>query len=74
MLIGGATPILSAEELGRMGFKICVSPVESLAITAFAVRELAAAMRDHGRVDGLAERMLSFGELKDVLGVGAWLK
>jgi 2,3-dimethylmalate lyase len=74
MLVGGATPILSADELGRMGFKICVSPVESLAVTGFAVRALAAAMRDLGRVDGLAKRMLSFGELKEVLEVSAWVK
>jgi 2-methylisocitrate lyase-like PEP mutase family enzyme len=74
MLVGGATPILSADELGRMGFKICVSPVESLAITGAAVKRLAEAMRDQGRVDGLADRMMSFGELKDVLGVHEWLK
>lgn len=74
MLVGGATPILSADELGRMGFKICVSPVESLAITGFAVRALAQTMRDEGRVDGLASQMLSFAELKDVLGVSEWLK
>jgi methylisocitrate lyase len=74
MLVGGATPILSADELGKMGFKICVSPVESLAITGFAVRALAQAMRTAGRVDGLASQMLSFVELKEVLNVGEWLK
>ncbi|HUQ69128.1 MAG TPA: isocitrate lyase/phosphoenolpyruvate mutase family protein, partial [Planctomycetaceae bacterium] len=74
MLVGGATPILSADELGRMGFKICVSPVESLGVTGFAVRALAKVMRDAGRVDGLASQMLSFAELKDVLGVSEWLK
>ncbi len=74
MLVGGATPILSAEELETLGFKICVSPVESLAITGFAVRELARAMLDHGRVDGLADRMLSFAELKQVLAVDEFLR
>jgi len=31
-------------------------------------------MRDAGRVDGLASQMLSFAELKDVLGVSEWLQ
>ena len=68
MLVGGVTPILSAEELEQLGFKIVVSPVESLAITAFAVKQLARAMLDDGRVDGLSDRMTSFAEIKQLLG------
>ena len=69
MLVGGATPILSASELEDLGFKIVVSPVESLAVTAFAVRQLADAMLSDGRVDGLSEQMWSFAQLKQLLGV-----
>ena len=68
MLIGGATPIRSADELERMGFKIVVSPVESLAITAVAVQQLAVEMLTAGRVDGLSDQMLTFAELKRLLG------
>lgn len=69
MLVGGATPILSARELEELGFKIVVSPVESLAVTAFAVQQLANAMLNEGRVDGLADQMWSFAQLKQLLGV-----
>jgi 2-methylisocitrate lyase-like PEP mutase family enzyme len=69
MLVGGATPILSASELEELGFKIVVSPVESLAVTAFAVHQLADAMLSDGRVDGLSEQMWSFAQLKQLLGV-----
>lgn len=69
MLVGGATPILSAVKLEEMGFKIVVSPVESLAVTAFAVQQLASAMLQDGRVDGLAERMWTFAQMKQLLGV-----
>ena len=69
MLVGGATPILSACELERLGFKIVVSPVESLTITAFAVQQLSRAMLDEGRVDGLTDRMSSFTDIKRLLGV-----
>jgi 2,3-dimethylmalate lyase len=68
MLVGGATPILSATELEQLGFKIVVSPIESLAITAFAVEQLARTMLKDGRVDGLADQMISFDEIKWLLG------
>ena len=69
MLVGGATPILSADELQTLGFKIVVSPIESLAVTAFAVERLAKAMLTEGRVDTLADRMWTFSEMKRLLGV-----
>ena len=69
MLVGGATPILSADELQTLGFKIVVSPIESLAVTAFAVERLAKAMLTGGRVDTLADRMWTFSEMKRLLGV-----
>ncbi len=74
MLVGGATPILSADELERLGFKIVVSPVESLTITAFAVQQLARAMLDEGRVDGLSNQMCSFADIKRLLGVDEWVE
>ncbi|MEK6259687.1 MAG: isocitrate lyase/PEP mutase family protein [Planctomycetota bacterium] len=74
MLVGGATPILSADELERLGFKIVVSPVESLTITAFAVQQLSRAMLDEGRVDGLTNQMCSFSDIKRLLGVDEWVE
>jgi 2-methylisocitrate lyase-like PEP mutase family enzyme len=69
MLLGGVTPIVSASELERLGFKLCVSPVESLAVTAFAVQQLARAMLMEGRVDGLSSQMVPFVDLQRLLGV-----
>src|SRR5262249_27800146 len=40
MLSGGVTPILSVEELGRLGYKVVVCPIESLLVTAAAMRRL----------------------------------
>lgn len=69
MLVGGKTPILSATELEHMGYKICVSPVETLAATGKIVQRLAKAMLHEGRVDGLAHEMWSFAKLKACLSV-----
>ena len=69
MLVGGTTPILPASQLEELGFKIVVSPVESLAVTAFAVQKLAAAMLEDGRVDVLSDQMWSFNQMKRLLGL-----
>lgn len=72
MLVGGSTPILPVDELERLGFKIAVAPIETLAVTGFAVRQLARVLLEHGRCDSLSAHMLSFQELKRTLGVQDW--
>src|SRR4051794_19668958 len=68
MLTGGVTPILPVEELGRMGYKIVVCPIESLLVTAAAVQRLIQALMTTGRVDEAGE-MMTFDEIKKVLGL-----
>ncbi|MFO0929726.1 MAG: hypothetical protein U0736_22340 [Gemmataceae bacterium] len=63
MLTGGVTPIRSVDELGRLGYKIVVCPIESLLVTATAVRRLIDALMTTGRVDGLTD-MMTFAEVK----------
>lgn len=73
MLTGGVTPILSVAELGRLGYQLAVAPIESLLVTAKAMRDLCAAWKDTGRVDHLANEAMSFDEIKDLLGVDRYL-
>jgi methylisocitrate lyase len=73
MLTGGVTPILSAEELEGLGYKIVVSPVETLMVTAKAVRDLCVAFLEEGRADRHCEGRVTFGELKELLGVERYL-
>ncbi len=73
MLWGGKTPVLSVKELEQMGYKIVVCPIESLLVSAFAVRDLIQTFARDGRVDALNGRMMSFGEIKQVLGVDEFL-
>ena len=73
MLTGGVTPILSVSELDQLGYKIAVCPVESLAVTAHALRGLCAEWLKNGRVDQLADAACSFAEVKKLLGVDDWL-
>jgi len=69
MLTGGVTPILSTDELAAMGFKIVVCPVASLLATAAAMRRVIDELLAEGRIDALAERMASFDEIKQLLGL-----
>lgn len=69
MLPGGLTPILSANELEQLGFKIVVDPVGTLLATGHVVRRLAQAMLNDGRVDHLQNAMLSFSDVKQLLGL-----
>ena len=73
MLSGGVTPILSVKELEDLGYKIVVCPIESLMVCARAMRELCMAWKTTGRVDEIAARSMSFGELKGLLGVDRYL-
>ncbi len=74
MLSGGDTPILSVNELEQLGYKIVVCPIESLMVCAKAMRELCETWKTTGRVDELANAAMTFGELKQLLGVERYLK
>lgn len=71
MLTGGKTPILSADELGRLGFRMMVCPVASLLIAGAGLRRLCDALHEQGRIDHLADEMMSFAEVKTLLGADA---
>jgi 2-methylisocitrate lyase-like PEP mutase family enzyme len=67
MLTGGVTPILPADELGRLGYKIVVCPIESLLVTATAVQRLIQTLLTRGRVDLPAPEMMTFAQIKELL-------
>ena len=73
MLSGGVTPILPVADLEQLGYKIVVCPIESLMVCARAMRDLCEAWQNTGLVDQLATQSMSFTEVKDLLGVDAFL-
>lgn len=74
MLYGGKTPILSVGELSAMGYKISVAPIESLLVTAKAIRGLAETLLKEGLVLSKQNEMLAFSEIKQTLGVDSFLE
>jgi 2-methylisocitrate lyase-like PEP mutase family enzyme len=69
MLSGGVTPILPVAELEKLGYKIVVCPIESLLVTATAVQNLIRTLLAKGRVDLPADQMMTFDQVKEVLGL-----
>jgi 2-methylisocitrate lyase-like PEP mutase family enzyme len=69
MLTGGVTPILSVEELQRLGYKIVVCPIESLLVLGAGLRRLLATFLERGRVDLPSGEMMTFDEVKQLLGL-----
>src|SRR5437764_1462055 len=69
---GGKTPILPMDQLADLGYKIAVCPIESLLVTARAMQRLVNTLKETGRVDQ-AEGMVSFAEVKEILGVAGYL-
>lgn len=69
MLTGGVTPILPVEELHQLGYKIVVCPIESLLIAGAAIQRLIKALMTRGRVDDVDDEMLTFAQVKQILGL-----
>lgn len=69
MLTGGRTPVRSLDELREYGYKLVIWPIETVLMSARIVRKLAKTLIRDGRADGLAEEMLTFEEIQNLLGL-----
>ena len=68
----GKTPLLPADELARLGYKMVIWPVTSLRIAARAMEECYAELAARGTQAALLERMQSRRELYDVIDYHAY--
>ena len=57
------------QELDRLGYKIVVCPIESLLVAGAAVQRLIQVLLTRGRVDLPADEMMTFAQVKQVLGL-----
>jgi methylisocitrate lyase len=68
MVEGGRTPILSAEELQKMGFKIAVFPLSGLFAATKAIESCFSYLKEHGTTVGFADTF-SFQEFEMLIEV-----
>jgi 2-methylisocitrate lyase-like PEP mutase family enzyme len=69
MLTGGVTPIVPFAELELMGYKIAVCPIAGLLAMGSAIRQLTESTLRSGRVDATTSELMTFEEVKTLLGV-----
>ena len=69
MVEKGQTPPLSAEELAELGYKLVIFPGALNRFFAKAGLEFLAELRQHGTTRTQIDRMLSFDELNQLLGL-----
>jgi 2-methylisocitrate lyase-like PEP mutase family enzyme len=68
MVEGGLTPIQSAADLGRRGFRIVIFPGGAVRAVAHALQGYYTSLRDHGTTAAWRDRMLDFDGLNALIG------
>ncbi len=67
MIEGGATPISSAKELHKMGFKIILYPLSVLYANTFASLQILKELRKSGTTRKLKKNVVSFDEFNEIV-------
>jgi 2-methylisocitrate lyase-like PEP mutase family enzyme len=73
MVEGGRTPLLPADELERLGFRIAIFPGGTARAVGHALESYFRTLKAEGTTAGMRERMLDFAGINDVLGTDAIL-
>jgi 2-methylisocitrate lyase-like PEP mutase family enzyme len=74
MVEGGKTPIQSADELGRIGFRIVIFPGGTARAVAHTLQRYYASLHTHRTTAPLRDQMLDFDQLNEVIGTAALLE
>jgi methylisocitrate lyase len=74
MIEGGATPILSARELHKMGFKIILYPLSVLYANTYASLRILKELRKTGTTTKLRDRLVSFDEFNEIVELAKFRK
>lgn len=68
MVEGGDTPILDADRLGRMGFRLVIFPGGIVRALARTATQYYRSLADAGTTEPFRDRMLDFGQLNALIG------
>lgn len=69
MVEGGKTPLLDVNELGRIGFKLVISPGALVRALVPAAEAFLASLKANGATRPFAERMIDMGGVNDRIGL-----
>lgn len=66
---GGKTPLVPAEHLAALGYRIMIVPSDLQRAAIRAMQRAAAEIRTHGHTAAMAEDMVSFAEREELIGL-----
>ena len=69
MFWGGKTPLVPAEQLAALGYRIMIVPSDLQRAAIRAMQRAAAEIRTHGHTAAMAEDMASFAEREELIGL-----
>ena len=69
MFWGGKTPLVPAEQLAVLGYRIMIVPSDLQRAAIRAMQRAAAEIRTHGHTAAMAEDMASFAEREELIGL-----
>jgi 2-methylisocitrate lyase-like PEP mutase family enzyme len=69
MVEGGKTPLVPAQQLGEMGYKLILYANAPMRMAAFAMQQGLRVLRETGTTEALLDRMLSWPERQRLVGL-----
>lgn len=69
MVEHGKTPLLSVDELQKLGYNLVIYPLATLYMATRAIREAVAELKKTGTTAGLVDKMLAFHEFNELVGL-----
>ncbi len=73
MVEGGKTPLLPAEELGQMGYRVVIFPGAMVRVLSLAGAQYLEVLRRDGTTAGYLDRMNDFAAINQLIGTDALL-
>ena len=67
MMEGGKTPLLSVEELRKIGFRLVVFPLSALFAATYAIREVFQTLKSKGITKSYINKMITFEEFNKLV-------
>jgi 2-methylisocitrate lyase-like PEP mutase family enzyme len=74
MLEGGVTPLLTKDELEKLGLQLIVCPLTALYASAKAMQDMFALIKSKGTTRDALDRLLPFQQFHDIIGLDDYYK
>ncbi|MBC7781367.1 MAG: isocitrate lyase/PEP mutase family protein [Proteobacteria bacterium] len=72
MFFGGKTPLVSASELERMGYRIEIIPSDAQRAAIRAMQRVFATLQQHGEASTMADDMATFDQREAIVATADW--